>query len=168
MTAELPLAPLPRRLAAAGYEALLLGAVVIAVGFALAPVVSPPASSGISVALPSAPARVALFASLVGTGAVYFGWFWTGGRRTLPMQTWKLGIVRADGAPVPRRAAMLRYAAFWIGPVLAFAAYAALESTGHAKQALWLLALNYAWALVDADRQFLHDRIAGTRIVGPL
>jgi uncharacterized RDD family membrane protein YckC len=28
-----------------------------------------------------------------------------------------------------------------------------------------LLALNYAWVLVNADRQFLHDRVAGTRMV---
>jgi hypothetical protein len=28
-----------------------------------------------------------------------------------------------------------------------------------------LLAVNYAWALVNSDRQFLHDRIAGTRLV---
>ena len=28
-----------------------------------------------------------------------------------------------------------------------------------------LSGLGLAWALVDADRQFLHDRIAGSRIV---
>jgi uncharacterized RDD family membrane protein YckC len=28
-----------------------------------------------------------------------------------------------------------------------------------------IVALNYAWALVNADRQFLHDRIAGTRMI---
>jgi hypothetical protein len=30
---------------------------------------------------------------------------------------------------------------------------------------LALLAVNYAWAVVNADRQFLHDRVAGTRMV---
>jgi len=32
---------------------------------------------------------------------------------------------------------------------------------------LWLVLLfiNFLWALVDRDRQFLHDRIAGTRVV---
>jgi uncharacterized RDD family membrane protein YckC len=28
-----------------------------------------------------------------------------------------------------------------------------------------LLAVNYGWALLDPDRRFLHDRIAGTRLV---
>ena len=31
--------------------------------------------------------------------------------------------------------------------------------------ALPLFVLNFAWALVDRDRQFLHDRLAGTRLV---
>jgi len=32
---------------------------------------------------------------------------------------------------------------------------------------LWLVVagFNFLWAAVDPDRQFLHDRIAGTRIV---
>jgi len=38
-------------------------------------------------------------------------------------------------------------------------------AAGYARSAVGLLALNYAWALVDPDRQFLHDRIAGTRLV---
>ena len=32
------------------------------------------------------------------------------------------------------------------------------------RRALALLAVNYAWALVDRDRQYLQDRIAGTRL----
>ncbi|HNL22615.1 MAG TPA: RDD family protein, partial [Rhodocyclaceae bacterium] len=28
-----------------------------------------------------------------------------------------------------------------------------------------LLGAGFLWALVDSERQFLHDRIAGTRIV---
>jgi hypothetical protein len=28
-----------------------------------------------------------------------------------------------------------------------------------------MLAINYAWALVNSDRQFLQDRVAGTRLV---
>ena len=31
--------------------------------------------------------------------------------------------------------------------------------------AAWLLVVNFLWAFVDPERQFLHDRIAGTRIV---
>ena len=52
-----------------------------------------------------------------------------------------------------------------IGPALALVGYATLRDTGHAGWAAWLLAVNFAWAAVDRDRQFLHDHIAATRIV---
>jgi uncharacterized RDD family membrane protein YckC len=60
---------------------------------------------------------------------------------------------------------VLRYLAFWIGPALALAAYAAAQPAGLGRYAVALVALNYAWALVDRDRQFLHDRLAGTHLV---
>ena len=40
-----------------------------------------------------------------------------------------------------------------------------MKPYGLAGVALVPLALNYLAAFVDAERQFLHDRIAGTRIV---
>ena len=43
-----------------------------------------------------------------------------------------------------------------------------VRSTGYGHHALWLLVVGYLWAILDADRQFLHDRIAGTRIVADL
>ena len=98
-------------------------------------------------------------------GALYFGWSWTGGRRTLPMKTWRLRLVRTNGTAPPVRTALVRYVAAWIGPALALLAYVALRSSGLGAHALWLVALNYLWAFVDPDRQFLHDRVAGTRIV---
>ncbi|MGH8852384.1 MAG: hypothetical protein ACREYD_15450, partial [Casimicrobiaceae bacterium] len=61
--------------------------------------------------------------------------------------------------------AALRYLACWIGPAGAIGASLALRPHGHRGWAAALLALNYAWALVDPDRQFLHDRLAGTRMV---
>jgi hypothetical protein len=43
-------------------------------------------------------------------GAAYFGWSWTGGRRTLPMQTWRLRLVQTGGGAVT---AALEFAATW-------------------------------------------------------
>ena len=162
-----PRAPLLRRLAAVAYEALLLAAVLLVAGLLLAPVVSPTPGMADARALPipSLPARMLSFAAMFGVGALYCGWFWTGGRRTLPMKTWQLRLVRVDGSAVALRTALLRYGAAWIGPALALLSYAALAPAGYARSALGLLALNHAWALVDPDRQFLHDRVAGTRLV---
>ena len=81
------------------------------------------------------------------------------------MKTWRLAMEATEGAPVSLYGAALRYAAWWLGPALAIGAYVGLRPLGHGRWALALLALNYAWMLVDADRPFLHDRVVGTRLV---
>ena len=153
MSADLPSSParssnappdasLARRLGALLYEALLLAAMALIAGF-----------------------RAAMFCILAAGAAWVYAWSWSEGRRTLPQKTWRLALVDARGRPPTRRAALVRYAAAGIGPAAAIAAYVALRPTGHARYAPALLALNYAWALVDRERRFLHDRIAGTRLV---
>jgi uncharacterized RDD family membrane protein YckC len=109
--------------------------------------------------------RVALFCTLFAMMALYFVWSWTGGRRTLPMKTWHLRIGTESGDPPGTKTALLRYLAVWIGPALALIGYAILRDSGQGGWALWLLPSNFLWAAIDPDRQFLHDRIAGTRIV---
>jgi uncharacterized RDD family membrane protein YckC len=161
-----PRAGLLPRLGAASYEALLVAALVFVTGFLMLPLVSPgQAARGAPLTVPSLPSRVALFCALFAMLALYFVWSWTGGRRTLPMKTWHLRIAATRGGAPTRKSALLRYLAAWIGPVLALVGYAVLRDTGHAGLAAWLLVVNFAWAAADPDRQFLHDRIAGTRVV---
>ncbi|MBS1199131.1 MAG: hypothetical protein H6R18_2916 [Proteobacteria bacterium] len=74
----------------------------------------------------------------------YFVWCWLNGGQTLPMKTWKLRIANADGGPLRPLQAILRYLAAW--PSILF------------------FGIGIIWAIVDRDRQFLHDRIAGSRI----
>jgi uncharacterized RDD family membrane protein YckC len=76
---------------------------------------------------------------------LYFVWCWLRGGQTLPMKTWRLKLVRADGTALSPARAVARYVLCW----------ASLGAAG----------AGFAWALVDKDRQFLHDRLAGTRIV---
>jgi uncharacterized RDD family membrane protein YckC len=158
-------ASLARRLGALLYEALLLAAMAFVAGFVFLPLATPGASSRQALAVPGLLARTAMFCALAGGAAIFYAWSWSEGRRTLPQKTWRITLVDAVGRPPTRQAALIRYAGAWIGPVVALGAYAALRPTGHARLAAALLAINYAWALVDPDRQFLHDRIAGTRIV---
>ena len=165
MTPPAP-AGLARRLGAALYELLLLVALLFVAGFALLPLLTPgPAGPGASLVIPAVPVRVFVFCALFAVGAGYFVWCWSNGRRTLPMKTWRLALVADDGGWPTLRRALARYLAAWIGPALALAAYAALRPTGLGAYALALLAFNFLWALIDRDRQFLHDRIAGTRVV---
>ena len=75
---------------------------------------------------------------------LYYLWCWLNGGQTLPMKTWKLHIVSADGNRLRPAQALLRYLAAW--------------------PSVSLFGLGILWALIDKDKQFLHDRIAGTRI----
>lgn len=162
----LPLASRGRRFAALTYEALLLTAIIFIAGFVALPLVTPGhAGTATALAIPDLPQRVALFCMLFGVLAWYSVASWSGGRRTLPMKTWRLQLAMVDGAPVSRKTALLRFLATWIGPVLAILAYVLLRTVGLGAQAVWLFAFNFLWSFVDPQRQFLHDRIAGTRIV---
>ena len=69
--------------------------------------------------------------------AAYFLWCWLRGGQTLAMRAWKIRLV--DVTPSKAIARFLIAAA--------------------------LLPLSILWALVDRDRQFLHDRLAGTRLI---
>jgi uncharacterized RDD family membrane protein YckC len=160
-------AGLARRLAATVYESLILGTLAVVLGYLLLPVLGSagiPAATG-RLALLSPAASATSFLALFTLYGGYCVWLSSGGRRTLPMQTWHLALQTANGESPSPAQALGRYFAWWIGPACAIAAYLALRPLGHGRWALAALALNYAWALVDADRQFLHDRIAGTRLV---
>ncbi len=76
---------------------------------------------------------------------MYFTWFWTHGGQTLPMQTWKLRVISASGDRVYLKQALARYLFAVIG--------------------VFFFGGGIVWALFDRDRQFLHDRLAGTRIM---
>ena len=85
-----------------------------------------------------------LWAHLFLVLCVYFTWFWTHGGQTLAMKTWRIRLVAADGGAVSPGQAILRFVLCW--------------------PSLLLAGVGLLWALVDRDRQFLHDRLAGTRL----
>jgi uncharacterized RDD family membrane protein YckC len=97
----------------------------------------------------------------------YFIWCWHKGG-TLAMKALKLRVIQRDGAPpaVPRAALRLVFAAATVGAALIGAI--GLWRGSHVV-AGWLAvvsgALSIGWAYVDRDGQFLHDRLAGTRLV---
>jgi uncharacterized RDD family membrane protein YckC len=74
----------------------------------------------------------------------YFVFCWARGGQTLPMKTWRIRLVTERGEPLGVGLAVRRY-------LLAVPGV--------------LSGIGVLWALVDRDRQFLHDRLAGTRIV---
>jgi len=107
-----------------------------------------------------------LFLFLI-TGA-YFTWSWTNTGHTLAMKTWRIRVIKPGHARLPWRTAILRYllAWGWFAPALLVCAGFGLHARGEIAIALAVGVLAWAMtALFDRDRQFLHDRLAGTRLV---
>ena len=69
--------------------------------------------------------------------ALYFLYCWLRGGQTLAMRAWRIRLID-------------------VTPGKAIARFAL---------ALLLLPVSILWALIDRDRQFLHDRLAGTRLI---
>lgn len=133
------LSPLPgirRRLVCMLYEGLVVFSILL-IGFLLPQIVI----SGFGYSL----APRMLWTHVLLLLMIYFVWCWVNGGQTLPMKTWKLRVVNADNTALRPAQAALRYMAAW--------------------PCILLFGLGIFWALVDKDKQFLHDRIAGTQIV---
>ena len=138
--ASLPAGPavpgIGRRLLSMLYEALLAFAIAFIAGIAF---------YGAAEGRLAGATRLLFQSYLFLVLGLYFVACWSRGGRTLAMQTWKLRVVRRDGASLSVGRAALRYALAWVS-LVSFGA-------------------GFLWACVDSDRQFLHDRLAGTRIV---
>lgn len=98
---------------------------------------------------------------------VYFIWFWRHGGQTLAMKTWRIRLLHKDGNPVTVGQALLRFLLSWLwclpGLALAWSLHAQgwmLVTIPLAKVVVWA-----ALTFTDPQRQFLHDRLAGTRLV---
>ena len=131
------LAGIRRRLAGMLYESLLILGVLSAL------VLLPNLLIGViwQVAMPG----WVLWVNVALAAGLYFVYQWHRSGQTLAMKTWRMRIVaNADGQPpsVPR--ALLRYLLAW--PSV-------------------LTVVGLLWAFVDRDRQFLHDRLSGTRVI---
>lgn len=99
--------------------------------------------------------------------AVYFTWFWSRRGQTLPMQTWHIKVVTAQGGPLSQPRALLRFVAAcaWFVPA------ALIASLNHWTRwqglgAIGVGVIAYALlALLHPQRQFWHDALCGTRLI---
>ncbi len=99
--------------------------------------------------------------------AAYFIYCWTDSGHTLAMKTWRIKVVKLGYARVPYKAAALRFLFAWGWFLPALLVCWAFGLKGK-QVAFALMAGMAAWALtafMDKDRQFLHDRLAGTRLI---
>ena len=112
--------------------------------------------------------RVGMMVFLFVVLGVYFTWFWSRGGQTVAMKAWHIRLLSADGTPVSRVRAWLRYllAWLWFLPATAAVYGAGLHGKGAIVTALFTGVLAYAaLAWLRPDRQFWHDVVCGTRLV---
>lgn len=97
---------------------------------------------------------------------VYFVWFWSKGQ-TLAMKTWHIRVVDAAGLPLTQARALVRYLLCWLWFLPPLAAGGAFGLPG-TEVAVLLVGWVLVWALLSrfhAQGQFVHDAMAGTRLV---
>src|SRR5690606_10871851 len=105
------------------------------------------------------PLRTAFQLFTLGVLAAYFTYFWSDGRRSLPMKTLALQLQGRHGGPVTPARAFARFAA------AAGLAIGALAAGSPLHAGLYLLVFApFAWTVADRDRRALYDVIAGTRL----
>ena len=83
--------------------------------------------------------RAALQLFILTVFAAYFLWCWLRGGQTLAMKAWRIRLVGVT----PRKAIFRFFLALLLVPS----------------------GLGILWALFDSEKQFLHDRLSGTRLV---
>jgi len=135
-TAPVVLAGFARRAGSMLYEALLLTALLFVFTWVFL---------FVGRLLEPTLARHLLQAWLLVLTGIYFVYCWTRSGQTLPMKTWRIRVVTRTGLPLSTALALRRY-------------LLALLSLG-------ACGLGFVWVLFDRERQFLHDRLAGTRLV---
>ena len=99
--------------------------------------------------------------------AVYFTWFWSARGQTLPMKTWHIRVVTAQGRPLSQPHALMRFVAScaWFAPAAVLSAvngWTRWQGLGAAAVGVVAYAL---LALLHPQRQFLHDVLCGTLLV---
>ncbi len=149
---------LKRRMICLVYEAFLIGAVSFFGMFIFTVVAQKMSEDFIFYGR-----QVALFL----VAGAYFIQAWTSSGFTLAMKTWRIKIVKLGHKDVPFTSALLRYvlAWGWVAPGLAVGYYMNLTIP---QKFLAIFASMLVWSLtafLDKDRQFLHDKLAGTRLI---
>ena len=128
-------APLWRRLASAGYDALLLAAIWMVVTMAD---LFLRGAAGLALNVHALRAELLIVATL------FFAASWTHGGQTLGMRAWRLQLRRVDGRALDWPTALARYAFAWLA---------------------WLpLGLGVLWCAIDARKRAWHDALSGTEV----
>lgn len=100
---------------------------------------------------------------------VYFVLSWRRRGQTLPMKTWNVRLTDTAGHPPTVSRLLVRYLLLWPIPLLCMLAiYGVSRYTGYIAAELLMVFTPFSlfiWTWFDPQKQFLHDRLLGTRLV---
>lgn len=99
--------------------------------------------------------------------AAYFIHSWSREGQTLAMKTWRIKLIKPGAARISLRIAAARYllAWMWFLPALLVNYGLSLKTWSELAVMVAGVALWATSALFDKDRQFLHDKLLGTRLI---
>ncbi|HAT30170.1 MAG TPA: RDD family protein [Janthinobacterium sp.] len=100
--------------------------------------------------------------------AAYFIHFWTDSGHTLAMKTWRIKLVKPGYARLPIKVATARFMLAWGWFLPALLVCYVFKLTSKTEVGVAIAVGMAAWActaLFDKDRQFLHDKLVGTRLI---
>ncbi|CAN1573346.1 COG1714 Predicted membrane protein/domain [Burkholderiaceae bacterium] len=157
---QTPAPPRLRRFASMMYEGVLLFAVVFLAGYLFDTLTQ----SRHALMLRDS-RQVWLFIAI----GAYFLICWRRSGQTLPMKAWHIKVLAANGQPAPTWRLLVRYACMWVLPLLgAGIVWAAASLSGWNAMLMLIVAtpfLVFIPTWFTAEQQFLHDLLAGTRLV---
>ena len=142
----LPRAGLARRLAALLYDAFLVLAIWMGLGFVAQLLAGAETNRIIDGRLQTDPAfGLLLFALMCASAAGFYVWFWTRGGQTLGMLAWGIRAESRSGGLMSVTQALLRFLCAW--------------------PAFFLFGFGYFWLFFDSQGDTAHDRLSGTRVL---
>ena len=150
-----------RRIATIPYEGLLLLALLLIASFPVAGLKGY-AMGGIQ--------HLFYQAYLFMVTSAYFIWLWCHGGQTLPMKTWRFTVVDQTGHSLTAARAAIRFicALIFFGPAAVGIVLLFFPDRVSPVITIWTflpLVATIWWAKFDPERQFLHDRLAGTKLI---
>ncbi len=146
INAELPRAGLLRRLAALLYDAFLVAAIWMLLGYIVVAIFGTESNQVINEQVQTDPVQdFVLFTLMVASCTGFYLYFWLRSGQTLGMLAWRLRLENIDGTLVTPTQGLKRFIAAW--------------------PAFFCLGIGYFWLYFDANRDTLHDRLCKTRVV---
>ena len=171
---DLPKPPgLFRRLASGFYDALMVLAICMLATFLVMPFTHGQAFESLYAG--SGGLKLLYQLGLLTRGYLFFAGFWTHGGQTIGMRTWKLHVLRFDGAALDWYRSLLRYLAMlvpWLLLLLGIELLLAAART--AGMWMWLAGgavvfliavAGFLWPAFDRQGLAWQDRLSGTRLL---